>query len=71
MSAETEPFKPGINPTNGGINPTNGLRKGFPIKIGGYSVGGESKDSDHEEICDNKMMRFRMRNGSFNDGLIK
>ena len=64
MSAETEPFKPGINPTNG-------LRKGFPIKIGGYSVGGESKDSDHEEICDNKMMRFRMRKGSLNDGLIQ
>ena len=44
-------------------NPRNNLRKGFPIKIGGYAVGG--RNNAIENKCDiNKAVRFRQRRNS-------
>ena len=43
-------------------NPRTSLRKGFPIKIGGYAVGGRS--SANENNCDIKAVRFRQRRNS-------
>ena len=45
------------------VNPRSNLRKGFPIKIGGYAVGG--RNNANENKCDiNTTVRFRQRRNS-------
>ena len=44
-------------------NPRSSLRKGFPIKIGGYAVGGRNNNAN-ENKCDINTVRFRQRRNS-------
>ena len=44
-------------------NPRSSLRKGFPIKIGGYAVGG-GRNNAIENKCDINTVRFRQRRNS-------
>ena len=43
-------------------NPRSSLRKGFPIKIGGYAVGG--RNNAIKNNCDINTVRFRQRRNS-------
>ena len=54
MKGQSEP------PDKIDINIRTGLKKGFPIKISGYAVGGENNPVN---ICDNNQ-RFRSRRNS-------
>ena len=45
-------------------NPRSSLRKGFPIKIRGYAVGGGRSNAAIENKCDINTVRFRQRRNS-------
>ena len=45
-------------------NPRSNLRKGFPIKIGGYAVGGRNNNANENKCDINTSVRFRQRRNS-------